>query len=211
VLLTSSYPFDPRCDEAELEAAIKACQCVLCLRPAPAFSPECSYRNQPTSLPMRFSRCRCSYDRRRLDSASDAARTLVFGLLELDPSQRLTAAQALQHAFITQLDDAQAKATPRRMSVLEKLQRTVTVIRGYQVPFFHLPNPHLAAVTPCLQRVLRCFGQDTIGPLRRQLSAGSQQRLQASSSTRHSAPHNHYIFTIYPLHTRHLLTNSPAA
>ena len=75
----------------------------------------------------------CSYDRRCLDSVSEAARALIFGLLELDPSRRLTASQALEHPFITQLKDAKAKVTPRRNSVLEKLQRTVTVIRGYQV------------------------------------------------------------------------------
>jgi serine/threonine protein kinase len=59
----------------------------------------------------------------------------VFGLLELDPSRRLTAQQALQHPFILQLSTAhtEMKPSPRRSSVLDKLKRTVTVIRGYQV------------------------------------------------------------------------------
>ena len=84
---------------------------------------------QPLSLTVLSLR---RYDKAALDSVSDAARGLVFGLLELDPSRRLTASQALQHSFILQLSSAM-KPSPRRSSVLDKLKRTVTVIRGYQV------------------------------------------------------------------------------
>jgi serine/threonine protein kinase len=133
VLLTSSYPFDPNRHEEQLEAAIKACECVhsraIFLMTRNRFSRIKDAQFYPS---LRLTQFR-SYDRRCLDSVSEAARALIFGLLELDPSRRLTASQALEHPFITQLKDAKAKVTPRRNSVLEKLQRTVTVIRGYQV------------------------------------------------------------------------------
>ena len=143
VLLTSCYPFNPDTDEARLEAAIKACECI---PPPPPPPPPPPFRHIPHStIPLTNCHHASSstllrrsppgrYDRSRLSSVSDAARDLVFRLLELDPTRRLTAAQALQHAFIAQLEHAaQAKAPAIRASVLEKLRRTVTVIRGYQV------------------------------------------------------------------------------
>ena len=142
VLLTSCYPFNPDCDEARLEAAIKACECIPPQPPPPpsTLPPYSPFHHPPHELPPRLLLNNLPpfppgrYDRSRLNSVSDAARDLVFHLLELDPTRRLTAAQALQHAFIAQLDHApHAKAPAIRASVLEKLRRTVTVIRGYQV------------------------------------------------------------------------------
>ena len=121
VLLASKYPFDPECDESQLEAAIQRCECVW----------YCSF-SCPAPLSHHHLLSLRRYDKAALDSVSDAARSLVFGLLELDPSRRLTASQALQHSFILQLSSAM-KPSPRRSSVLDKLKRTVTVIRGYQV------------------------------------------------------------------------------
>lgn len=126
----------------------------------------------------------CSYYRRSLDAVSEAARALFFGLLQLYLMQRLTASQSMQHPFITQLSYAKGKVTPRKNSTLETLRRTVTVIRGYHwskciASLAHrVPPPCTCWRVTLLQRVLRCFGQDTVGPLRLQLSAGSQQRLQ---------------------------------
>jgi serine/threonine protein kinase len=103
----------------------------------------------------------CTYDKALLDVVSQHARSLVFALLELDPAQRLTVSQALQHPFITQCSVPDVKPSPRRASAFDKLRRTVTVIRGYQ-------------------RVLRCFGQEP--SLKR--TASGQRRMEVSS-TRH--------------------------
>jgi serine/threonine protein kinase len=123
VLLTSSYPFNPECDDSELEKAIKTCKYI----PQPIGPSSHLVYHQLSFV--------SSYNRNLLDSVSDSARSLVFGLLETDHSRRLTVAQALQHPFISQLSESKAElnVTPRRGSVLEKLRRTVTVIRGYQV------------------------------------------------------------------------------
>jgi len=99
-----------------------------------------------------------TYDKQPLEAVSLHARSLVLALLQLDPVQRLTVSQALQHPFISQCGAPDVKPSPRRASTAsDKLRRTVTVIRGYQ-------------------RVLRCFGGLEQPTLKR--TASGQQQLE---------------------------------
>ena len=116
VLLASKYPFDPDCDDTQLEAAIQRCECVLFLPfPSPA---------EPLSA---FSSIR-RFDRAALDTVSHAARSLVFGLLELDPSRRLTAQQALQQNTVEWVREVSENRSFRLTTVSRSLVSLVWVL-----------------------------------------------------------------------------------